>query len=74
MSHPPQPNYQQYAIRPPIPQAYGGGNGPRYQSPQGPPPQQQQQQQEPQRYYTPTQQGESGRGTDTLGVVCRGSC
>ncbi len=53
MSHPPQPNYQQYAIRPQVPQGYpGGGGGPAYPS-QGPPPQ------DPQRFYTPApQQGQ----------------
>ena len=50
MSHPPQPNYQQYAIRPPqLAQGYPGG-GPQYPG-QGPPAQ------DPQRFYTPPQQG-----------------
>ncbi|KAI1078137.1 hypothetical protein F5B20DRAFT_571865 [Whalleya microplaca] len=58
MSHPPQPNYHQYAPRPPMPQGYGvpGGAGPGPGpgfAPQGPPPIQQ----EPQRYYTPGPQG-----------------
>ncbi|KAJ4393796.1 ESCRT-0 subunit protein hse1 [Gnomoniopsis smithogilvyi] len=35
MSHPPQPNYQQYAMRPAMPQGYGGPSGPGYQA-QGP--------------------------------------
>jgi signal transducing adaptor molecule len=60
MSHPPQPNYHQYAPRQPMPQSYGApagpgpGPGPGY-APQGPPPGQQ----EPQRYYnhTPGPQG-----------------
>ncbi|RYP75890.1 hypothetical protein DL771_002154 [Monosporascus sp. 5C6A] len=57
MSHPPQPNYHQYAPRPAIAQGYGGpggpgGPGPAY-APQGPPTAQQ----EPQRYYTPGPQG-----------------
>ncbi|KAL7622569.1 ESCRT-0 subunit protein hse1 [Parahypoxylon ruwenzoriense] len=56
MSHPPQPNYHQYAPRPLIPQPYavpgGSGPGPGF-APQGPPPIQQ----EPQRYYTPGPQG-----------------
>ncbi|KAI5856706.1 hypothetical protein GGS23DRAFT_588796 [Durotheca rogersii] len=57
MSHPPQPNYHQYAPRPLLPQAYAvpgtSGPGPGF-SPQGPPPPIQQ---EPQRYYTPGPQG-----------------
>ncbi|KAI1630559.1 hypothetical protein F4809DRAFT_282516 [Biscogniauxia mediterranea] len=55
MSHPPQPNYHQYAPRPPMPQGYGvptGAPGPSF-APQGPPPIQQ----DPQRYYTPGPQG-----------------
>lgn len=39
MSHPPQPNYQQYAMRPAIPQGYGGPPGHGYPS-QGLPPSQ----------------------------------
>lgn len=46
MAHPPQPTYQQYAMRPAIPQGYGGPPGPGY--PQQAPPSQ-----DPQRYYTP---------------------
>ncbi|KAI0009261.1 hypothetical protein F4779DRAFT_583265 [Xylariaceae sp. FL0662B] len=61
MSHPPQPNYHQYAPRPLMPQGYvvpGGPGGPGPTpgpsfAPQGPPPVQQ----EPQRYYTPGPQG-----------------
>ncbi|XXG95735.1 ESCRT-0 subunit protein hse1 [Hypoxylon texense] len=56
MSHPPQPNYQQYAPRPFVPPGYGvpGGPGPGPGfAPQGPTPVQQ----EPQRYYTPGPQG-----------------
>ncbi|KAI4860900.1 hypothetical protein F4820DRAFT_461351 [Hypoxylon rubiginosum] len=56
MSHPPQPNYQQYAPRPFVPPGYGvpGGPGPGPGfAPQGPQPVQQ----EPQRYYTPGPQG-----------------
>ncbi|KAI0104447.1 hypothetical protein F4814DRAFT_430799 [Daldinia grandis] len=56
MSHPPQPNYHQYAPRPPIAHGYGvpGGPGPGSGfAPQGPPPSQQ----EPQRFYTPGPQG-----------------
>ncbi|KAI0477324.1 hypothetical protein GGR56DRAFT_665369 [Xylariaceae sp. FL0804] len=56
MSHPPQPNYHQYAHRPSIPQGYGvpgGTPGPGQFAPQGPPPAQQ----DPQRYYTPGPQG-----------------
>ncbi|EOO02193.1 putative class e vacuolar protein-sorting machinery protein hse1 protein [Phaeoacremonium minimum UCRPA7] len=45
MSHPPQPTYQQYAMRPQVPQGYGSP-APNY--PQQPPPQQ-----DPQRFYTP---------------------
>ncbi|KAI1371066.1 hypothetical protein F4677DRAFT_436679 [Hypoxylon crocopeplum] len=55
MSHPPQPNYHQYAPRPPVSHGYGvpGGPGPGPGfAPQGPPVQQ-----EPQRYYTPGPQG-----------------
>lgn len=69
MSHPPQSNYTQYAMRPAIPQGYGGPPGPGYPG-QGPPPQQepqgygappgpgpgypqQQPPQDPQRFYTP---------------------
>lgn len=65
MAHPPQPAYQQYAVRPAIPQGYGGPPGPGY--PQGPPQQdphgygatpgpgypQQAPPQDPQRFYTP---------------------
>ncbi|CAJ2505161.1 Uu.00g125550.m01.CDS01 [Anthostomella pinea] len=57
MSHPPQPNYHQYAPRP-MPQGYpvpGGTPGPGSFAPQGPPPIQQHQ--DPQRYYTPGPQG-----------------
>ncbi|XDG05971.1 hypothetical protein ABKA04_005586 [Annulohypoxylon sp. FPYF3050] len=57
MSHPPQPNYHQYALRPIMTHGYGvpGGPGPGPGfAPQGPPPIQQQ---EPQRYYTPAPQG-----------------
>lgn len=46
MAHRPQPNYHQYAPRPPVP--YGGGPGGYPQ--QMPPPQ------DPQRYYTPAPQ------------------
>ncbi|KAI1769335.1 hypothetical protein GGR53DRAFT_473929 [Hypoxylon sp. FL1150] len=56
MSHPPQPNYHQYAPRPLATPGYGvpGGPGPGPGfAPQGPPPVQQ----EPQRYYTPAPQG-----------------
>lgn len=56
MSHPPQPNYHQYAPRPLMSHGYGvpGGPGPGPSfAPQGPPPAQQ----EPQRYYTPGPQG-----------------
>ncbi|KAF3055054.1 Class E vacuolar protein-sorting machinery protein HSE1 [Daldinia childiae] len=59
MSHPPQPNYHQYAPRPLMPHGYGvpggpGGPGPGSSfAPQGPPPNQQ----EPQRFYTPGPQG-----------------
>ncbi|KAI8958112.1 hypothetical protein F5Y11DRAFT_337209 [Daldinia sp. FL1419] len=56
MSHPPQPNYHQYAPRPLMPHGYGipGGPGPGSSfAPQGPPPGQQ----EPQRFYTPGPQG-----------------
>ncbi|KAI1208264.1 uncharacterized protein F4807DRAFT_157943 [Annulohypoxylon truncatum] len=56
MSHPPQPNYHQYAPRPIMNHGYGvpGGPGPGPGfAPQGPPPGQQ----EPQRYYTPGPQG-----------------
>ncbi|KAI1101243.1 hypothetical protein F4804DRAFT_316421 [Jackrogersella minutella] len=56
MSHPPQPNYHQYAPRPLMSHGYGvpGGPGPGPGfAPQGPPPGQQ----EPQRYYTPAPQG-----------------
>ncbi|TLS24463.1 hypothetical protein PpBr36_08715 [Pyricularia pennisetigena] len=42
MSHPPQPSYHQYAVRP---QGYGGNQAP--YPPQGPP------QQDPQRFYPP---------------------
>ncbi|KAH9885486.1 hypothetical protein F4778DRAFT_774282 [Xylariomycetidae sp. FL2044] len=55
MSHPPQPNYHQYAPRPPMPHGYGvpgGPPGPGF-APQGAPPVQQ----DPQRYYTPGPQG-----------------
>ena len=54
MSHPPQPTYHQYAMRPQIPQGYPTpAPGPGYPGQQGPPPQQ-----DPQRYYTPgPQQG-----------------
>ncbi|KAI1410369.1 hypothetical protein F5Y13DRAFT_167641 [Hypoxylon sp. FL1857] len=57
MSHPPQPNYHQYAPRPLMTHGYGvpGGPGPGPSfAPQGPPPAAQQ---EPQRYYTPGPQG-----------------
>ncbi|KAL0934173.1 class e vacuolar protein-sorting machinery protein hse1 [Colletotrichum truncatum] len=55
MSHPPQPSYHQYAMRP-GPGGYPGGPGTGY-PPQGPPQQQQQQQQQQeQRYYTPAPQ------------------
>ncbi|KAH8776350.1 VHS domain-containing protein [Diaporthe sp. PMI_573] len=47
MSHPPQSNYGPYAMRPAIPQGYGGPPGPGYPG-QGPPPQQ-----EPQGYGPP---------------------
>ncbi|KAI1387818.1 uncharacterized protein F4822DRAFT_407681 [Hypoxylon trugodes] len=58
MSHPPQPNYHQYAPRPLMTPGYGvpGGPGPGPGpgfAPQGPPPVQQ----EPQRFYTPAPQG-----------------
>ncbi|KAJ9151211.1 Class e vacuolar protein-sorting machinery protein hse1 [Pleurostoma richardsiae] len=47
MSHPPQPTYHQYAMRPQIPQGYGAPTpGPSYAQP---PPQQQ----DSQRFYTP---------------------
>ncbi|CAN8098417.1 unnamed protein product [Discula destructiva] len=67
MSHPPQPTYQQYAMRPAVPQGYGGPPGPGYPS-QGPPqdphagygapsgpsyPPLSQAPQDPQRFYTP---------------------
>ncbi|KAI9151656.1 Class E vacuolar protein-sorting machinery protein HSE1 [Paramyrothecium foliicola] len=56
MSHPPQHNYHQYAMRPAIPGQGGyGGPGPAY-PPQGPPPQQ-----DHQRYYTPGPQVRSDR-------------
>ncbi|KAK1640094.1 hypothetical protein BDP81DRAFT_446474 [Colletotrichum phormii] len=51
MSHPPQPSYHQYAMRP-GPGGYPSGPGAGY-PPQGPP---QQQQQQEQRYYTPAPQ------------------
>ncbi|KAI2610560.1 hypothetical protein GGR54DRAFT_617453 [Hypoxylon sp. NC1633] len=57
MSHPPQPNYHQYAPRPLMAHGYavpgGSGTGAGF-APQGAPPVQQQ---EPQRYYTPGPQG-----------------
>ncbi|KAI0173555.1 hypothetical protein GGR52DRAFT_543490 [Hypoxylon sp. FL1284] len=56
MSHPPQPNYHQYAPRPLMAHGYGPPGGPSPGpgfAPQGPPPGQQ----EPQRYYTPGPQG-----------------
>lgn len=66
MAHPPQPAYQQYAMRPGMPQGYGGPPGPGYPT-QGPPQQdphgyaptpgpgypQQAPPQDPQRFYTP---------------------
>lgn len=52
MSHPPQPTYHQYALRP---AGYGPG-GPGGYPPQGPP------SQDPQRYYTPAPQGMSSAG------------
>ncbi|GJC81241.1 class E vacuolar protein-sorting machinery protein hse1 [Colletotrichum liriopes] len=63
MSHPPQPSYHQYAMRP-GPGGYPGGPGAGYPTqgpPQGHPQQQQQQQQQQpppqeQRYYTPAPQ------------------
>ncbi|OHE93466.1 VHS domain-containing protein [Colletotrichum orchidophilum] len=56
MSHPPQPSYHQYAMRP-GPGGYPGGSGSGYppQGSQGPPQGPPQQQQE-QRYYTPAPQ------------------
>ncbi|KAK1968345.1 hypothetical protein LY78DRAFT_668402 [Colletotrichum sublineola] len=58
MSHPPQPSYHQYAMRPGA-GGYPGGPGAGYPTqgpPQGHPQQQQQQQQQEQRYYTPAPQ------------------
>jgi signal transducing adaptor molecule len=54
MSHPPQHNYHQYAMRPAVPGqgGYGGPGAPGPYAPQGGP-----SQQDPQRYYTPGPQG-----------------
>ncbi|KAK7738539.1 ESCRT-0 subunit protein hse1 [Cytospora paraplurivora] len=55
MSHPPQPSYPSYALRPAVPQGYGGPQGLNYpgQAPQPQEPQGYGAPQDPQRFYTP---------------------
>lgn len=65
MSHPPQPNYHQYAQRPPVPQQGYPGGAPGY-VPQGPP----SGQHEPSRYYTPAPQVHPPGTLTSTGCVC----